>query len=217
MRFFSILSLSFLLVGANAGVLEEAGYTFKNLGDGICTVTSKQGSDRGELPDKFKVNKADKTITIQHLNIVGDKTPNQLPSSTIMAAVCREFGLEPDNLNKVVMSVYKDFRLQNALDTYRSIHYDMKKDEKIVTTLICPGMGSDMDTNTDRDVWLDLYEFMPLQMVRSMLTINSIVGKISIDEGDDTCLMSYFIEPNEEDDESVIHNFDEYGKKYGDS
>ncbi|KAL1896470.1 hypothetical protein Cpir12675_002759 [Ceratocystis pirilliformis] len=138
------------------------GYAFKDLGYGLCTVTSQHSSEGRELLDKFEVNKADKAITVENFNVVETNDSNQLSTSAIMASICRTYDLEPDNLNEVVMGVPKDYCLQRALDAYRSIHSDMKENEKIVTTLTLGGTYPDLD----RDVWFDLCQCMPYKVVR---------------------------------------------------
>ncbi|KKF95202.1 hypothetical protein CFO_g2433 [Ceratocystis platani] len=212
MRFFTITSLSFLLVGANAHVLVVNGYTFQDLGDGLCTATSMQNSEDSGLPNKFEVNKADRTMTIENLNINDDDGPNKLFTSNTMAAVCRECGLEPKNLNEVAMTVSKDPCLESALNTYRSIHSDIEENEKIVATVILDGTGSDLD----RQVWFYLFHCTSYEIVERMLTPKSILSKVSIEEGDEDCLMSYFIESHDEDDETTIYNAEGYGERYSD-
>ncbi|PHH51540.1 hypothetical protein CFIMG_008662RA00001 [Ceratocystis fimbriata CBS 114723] len=171
MHFFGIFSLSFLLAGANAGVLEQPGYTFQDLGDGTCT-TTKQSFDGSQQPVTFEVSKTDKSMTVKHLNIVGNNNdPYQLSTSRIMAAVCRKCDLEPDNLTKVVMTVPTDDCLKRVLDVYRSLH-DLEKNEKIVTTLALRKTYPD----TDREVWLDLRYCPSPEIVYGMLTPASILA-----------------------------------------
>ncbi|KKF94404.1 hypothetical protein CFO_g3245 [Ceratocystis platani] len=201
MRFFGILSLSFLLIRANAGDLEDNSYTFKNLGNGICTVTSQHSSDVSEQSDKFKINTVRKTMTVKYLNVFRNRESDPLPHFAIMAAVCRKYDLEPDDLNKVVIGAPKDYCLQEALDKYRLIHSDIEEDEMIDTTLTLPGTDSDSDSDLYADVWSDLCDCMSYGIVERMLTSNSIVGKISIKEYDNSCLMSYFIQPKKGGDE----------------
>ncbi|KAL1896476.1 hypothetical protein Cpir12675_002765 [Ceratocystis pirilliformis] len=192
MRLLDFLSLSFLLVGVNAqDTLKDHGYTFNNLGDGLCTITSHHYS-KGEQPlNEFKVSKADKTIAVDKiLNHLEEKRPDQLSVSAIMTAVCQKYGLSPDGLSKAVIKASKDTCLEDVLSAYRWLHPDVKEDEKVVATITL-----DKD-NTDFIVRHILYDCYAFEIVAGMLTSNSIVGDISIEEGNEDCSISYFINPS---------------------
>ncbi|KAL2887384.1 hypothetical protein HOO65_050505 [Ceratocystis lukuohia] len=192
MRLLDFLSLSFLLVGVNAqDTLEDHGYTFNNLGDGLCTVTAHHYSKGEEPLNEFKVSEADRIMAVDKiLNHLEEKRPDQLSTSAIMTAVCQKYGLKPDSLSKVVIKASKDTCLENALSAYRWLHTDVKEDEKVVAKITLD------KENPDFIVRYILYECSGFKTVAGMLTSNSIVGDISIEEGIEDCSISYFITPS---------------------
>ncbi|PHH49456.1 hypothetical protein CFIMG_007794RA00001 [Ceratocystis fimbriata CBS 114723] len=175
----------------NADVLEDGGYRFEPLdNDGLCTVTSDFYS-RGTQPlNKFKINNTDKTVTIHTmLNTLEEEHHGQLADSAIMAAVCRKYNLEPDNVSSVVFNTPKDSCLHLALNSYRWNHRSQIGEDGLIDAVITP-ISNDWDLFS----WC-----FPYAAIDRMLD-RSVINQIRIQEGTDSCLLTYSINPGRQNE-----------------
>ncbi|KAL2887069.1 hypothetical protein HOO65_050190 [Ceratocystis lukuohia] len=189
MHFFGLLSLPFLLlVGVNAGVLEDHGYTFTKFGSGYCTIHSDYYEDGDKPLNEFTINVQEKSMTIHVMeNLWEGYHHSRLPLHRVLAAVCKKYGLKPDGMNLVVMNFPKSGYEEQGLDSYRRLHRDELEDDEYIDATISRGTI---------DEWYDFSGSTLYSGIQLMLAWSSI-AEISIKESKTSCLLSYHIKPDE--------------------
>ncbi|KAL1888764.1 hypothetical protein Cpir12675_006048 [Ceratocystis pirilliformis] len=209
MHFFGLLSLSFLLlVGVNAGSLEQHGYTFEKFSDGYCTVHSDYYGHGTEPLNQFTINVQEKSMIIHTMdNMLEDPHSGQMSLYQILAAVCKEYGLKPDGMNMIAMEFPKSGYEKRGLDNYRRLHQDELNDDQYIDATISRNMIEE---------WSYFSSSTLYSSIQTML-VWSRIAEISIEESETSCQLFYHIKSDnsggdveDEDDNRDGEDDDEY-------
>ncbi|KAK2007957.1 hypothetical protein LZ32DRAFT_621795 [Colletotrichum eremochloae] len=166
---FHYLLLALSLLGVDAGLLEDHGYTVEEYANGLYYVKSDHYISGSTPLNKVRINTDSKVMTIYlAYNGLENDHENKLRMSQILGALCGKESIDPDDLEWVIIDNVENQATKAAMQGYRQKHKLTFRDEIRIT----PDEEEDWAIFSDTPFYKAVYYMLPRKGIDKIIVKN---------------------------------------------